>query len=495
MNIIKRLLMIGVLTIVLVLAACSEDTTTYLEVPRYNQVNITAGEVRGSIQLFVGAKHSDTTIRYAVTAQDVTALDAALFETSDEVIVFGEATGVLFKLVNGLADETYYNVFVSLTLNDFESETLMFTAKTVSEIETLIQGMGTEEDPFLISEAWQLAEITTGNFGYTDTAYYELVNDIDLSEYDNWVPIGKQNGANRKFNGVFNGNGHTISNLTITSTAGVEKWGLFQELNFDGLIINLKLDNVNITVDGFRVGALVGYAKGTVHQIHVTNATITQPSGEGQIGGIIGAFYDSGAISQSSFEGTVTASGRRIGGIVGAATTNSGYDRVSLTDLLFRGTVETVDSTGRQVGGILGAGTGVSVNGVIVDGDVIGVRQVGGVIGYIESAPSHTSHIRNMIFMGDKVTASGIDGNSTVGVGYILGDGSITKGEYNYELGYAHNAIEGATNNNSSRAQNGELRTQAELNTIEFYETTIPRFNFTSVWQLVDGKLSIRRIG
>lgn len=483
------------LTLILLLTACGQTKTTYVETPRYNQVNIHAGLERGSIQLFVGAKHNDTSIYYAVTHTDTKELTKEEFETSNDVITTGTATGVLFKLVEGLEDETYYNVFVSMSLNGFENETLMFTVKTVSEIETLIKGTGIEEDPFLISEAWQLAELTTGNFGYIDSAYYELVADIDLSEYDNWVPIGKQGGANKKFNGVFNGNGHTISNLTITSTAGVEKWGLFQELNFDGLILNLKLDKVNITVDGFRVGALVGYAKGTVHQIHVTNANIVQPSGEGQIGGIIGAFYDSGAMSQSSFEGNVTASGRRIGGIVGAATTNAGNDRISLSDLLFRGEVKTTDATGRQVGGILGAGTGVSVNAVVVDGNVSGVRQVGGVIGYIENNIGVPTHVRNLVFMGDKVMANGADGNGTIGVGYVIGDGSVTRGEYEYELMFAHDAVEGDLKNTSSRAQDGVLTTKAELQSVDYYKEHITRFNFDSVWSITAGVLSLRRIG
>ncbi|WP_025724489.1 hypothetical protein [Acholeplasma granularum] len=494
-KVLKRLFIIGIFTLVLVLTGCLETKTTYLETPRFNQVNIHAGLERGSIQLFVGAKNNETVINYAVTDANTKQLTKEEFETSSSVINKGNAKGVLFKLVDGLADETYYNVFVSLSLNEFESDILMFPVKTVSEIETLIKGTGTEEDPFLISEAWQLAEITTGNFGYIDTAHYQLVNDIDLSEYENWIPIGKQNGANKKFNGVFNGNGYTISNLTIKSTAGVEKWGLFQELNFDGLIINLKLDKVDITVDGFRVGALVGYAKGTIHQVHVTNANITQPSGEGQIGGIIGSFYDSGSISQSSYQGNVTASGRRVGGIVGAATTNQGYDRISLSDLLFIGEVKTVDATGRQVGGILGAGTGVSVNAVVVKGNVSGVRQIGGVLGYIENNVGVPTHVRNLVFLGDKVEAVGGDGNTTIGVGYILGDGSFTRGDYVYELGFAHDSIEGANNNSSSRAQNGTIAKLEELKTVEYYNQNIIRFNFETVWQMSNGEISLRRIG
>ena len=83
-------------------------------------------------------------------------------------------------------------------------------------------GSGTAEDPWQINTAEQLDLI------HNDlTAHYVLTEDIDLSDYENWDPIGAFQPLSDKpeeaeiphpdfaFTGTFDGNGHTISNLTI----------------------------------------------------------------------------------------------------------------------------------------------------------------------------------------------------------------------------------------------------------------------------------------
>ena len=78
-----------------------------------------------------------------------------------------------------------------------------------------------------------------------------LMNDIDLSVYPNWSPIGTLNmnwsDVSRPFSGVFDGQNHTISNLTCTSVTNGYA-GLFG--NFDGTVQNLILRDAQITVEG-----------------------------------------------------------------------------------------------------------------------------------------------------------------------------------------------------------------------------------------------------
>lgn len=69
-------------------------------------------------------------------------------------------------------------------------------------------GSGTSADPYIITTAAQLADIPT--FGMS--AFYKLENDIDLSSYGNWTPIGS---SGTPFKGVFDGNKHEITGLTI----------------------------------------------------------------------------------------------------------------------------------------------------------------------------------------------------------------------------------------------------------------------------------------
>ena len=80
-----------------------------------------------------------------------------------------------------------------------------------------------------------------------------LMNDIDLSVYPNWSPIGTLNlnwsDVSRPFSGVFDGQNHTISNLTCTSATNGYA-GLFG--NFDGTVQNLILRDAQITVVGLQ---------------------------------------------------------------------------------------------------------------------------------------------------------------------------------------------------------------------------------------------------
>ena len=45
----------------------------------------------------------------------------------------------------------------------------------------------------------------------TTGVYFEMTDNIDLSDYDNWTPIGSDR---NQFDGVFDGDGYVIDNLT-----------------------------------------------------------------------------------------------------------------------------------------------------------------------------------------------------------------------------------------------------------------------------------------
>ena len=150
-------------------------------------------------------------------------------------------------------------------------------------------GTGTPEDPYQIATAEQLDAIRN-NLG----ASYVLVNDIDLSNYGNWVPIGWSFDPNPSpgstfFYGTLDGQNHSISNLTINYDAFVadssnpcpNRLGLFYEIhdnlgNFGdgcgwvrigGIVKNLNLDNINFSTTTKplpRSGGIAGYTLGRV---------------------------------------------------------------------------------------------------------------------------------------------------------------------------------------------------------------------------------------
>lgn len=115
-------------------------------------------------------------------------------------------------------------------------------------------GEGTINNPYQIANAQQLDAVR-----YNLKSNFVLVNDIDLSEYENWVPIGgiKDVEAGDGFQGTFDGKGHTISNLkmdyTIMPTGDSHPdyyFGLFSDTTLSPGIKNVNLKNVDINISG-----------------------------------------------------------------------------------------------------------------------------------------------------------------------------------------------------------------------------------------------------
>ncbi len=129
---------------------------------------------------------------------------------------------------------------------------------------------------------------------------YILMNDIDLSSYESWEPIGI---IDEPFTGIFNGGGYSISNLTVSVTTDIRYdvkksgVGLFGQVQ-NAEISNLDMENVNICVNmpyecGYSVGAIVG--RGT--DIAVSNCSASgnidvTVGGSVYIGGLVGEAKD-----------------------------------------------------------------------------------------------------------------------------------------------------------------------------------------------------------
>ena len=157
----------------------------------------------------------------------------------------------------------------------------------------------------------------------------KLVCDIDLNN-DEWTPIG-QTGAT-KFKGVFDGQGHTISNLTIDSSAqkgGRYSSGLFGWIESHAQGITIK--NVNVdgaTVKGHHnVAVIAGYLEGdsTVENCHVSNAELTNTHANGDAcgdkTGVI-AGYVAGTVTIkdcTATDCTLEIDGRDAGQLLGAS--------------------------------------------------------------------------------------------------------------------------------------------------------------------------------
>lgn len=133
-----------------------------------------------------------------------------------------------------------------------------------------------------------------------------LDNDIDLSDID-WTPIGTES---RPYTGTFDGGTYTITGLTVNQTR--ENVGLIGCIGSDGTVKNVKLENVNITGDGYFVGGVAGTNYGTIENCSV-DGTLTNYVQ--YLGGVVGDNY--GSIIGCSSSGTITGTGPNVGGIGG----------------------------------------------------------------------------------------------------------------------------------------------------------------------------------
>ncbi len=176
-------------------------------------------------------------------------------------------------------------------------------------------GTGEPNTPYRITTPEDLNDI--GKYTEDWGSHFVLTDDINLTGYSesNFNLIGVD--WEDFFSGVFDGNGHTISNFTY-NFSGPYNMGLFRYVSGSSAQIkNLTLVDPNIDAGtGDSVGALVGRILGgaTVSNCHIQGGHVRANYGNGIIGGLAGS--NSGLISDCSAHITVTGYGNT-GGYVG----------------------------------------------------------------------------------------------------------------------------------------------------------------------------------
>lgn len=147
-----------------------------------------------------------------------------------------------------------------------------------------------------------LAELV--NNGATDINI-TLTGDINLT--GEWTPIGNYE---QKYTGTFDGNGKTITGLTIDQKE-TSFLGLIGYLGSGGKVQNLTLENVNLN-GNWNVGGVVGYNNGTVTACTASGSI----NGKERVGGIVGCNYLGTVTACYNTSSTVNGS-YLIGGVVG----------------------------------------------------------------------------------------------------------------------------------------------------------------------------------
>ncbi|WP_168118779.1 S-layer homology domain-containing protein [Paenibacillus sp. HB172176] len=250
-------------------------------------------------------------------------------------------------------------------------------------------GSGTESNPYIIMTAAQLDEVRN-DLG----AHYKLGANIDLAPYlsdggagytkwgaAGWDPIGYEefscfNDFDPEscfpkyyyFTGSFDGNGYTISHLTINRSE--EYIGLFGDSS-GAQFTNVKLEDIDVTGYSFS-GGLVGKLtdSDTIDRSYASGKV----QGMNLVGGLVGGSYGNSTVSESYTAVDVKGTGAYIGGLIGLnyANINNSYAT---------GSVEGHD----QAGGLVGLFAIGTINTSYAIGAVTGGDPSGGLVGKVMS--------------------------------------------------------------------------------------------------------------
>ena len=225
---------------------------------------------------------------------------------------------------------------------------------------------------------------------------FRLIADIDMAGVG-WEPIGSRAAP---FRGIFDGNGHTISNLYINMPVR-DYVGLF---GFSaGLIRNINMHGTNATGQN-NVGSLVGFSSGDIEDVSITGARIRAINNAGGlVGASNGGIINNAAVSNSP---SITSLGGTAGGLAGqklrgtisnSYTVNidevrtlnvgghvggiAGLTSQSVIEHSFSSDIANLGRGNTEVGGLVGFHNFSTIRLSYTTNDVAGVENTGGLVG------------------------------------------------------------------------------------------------------------------
>ena len=246
-----------------------------------------------------------------------------------------------------------------------------------------------------------IAELVNG--GKTDINI-TLDTNIDLTGKD-WTPIGTS--FRNKYTGTFDGGGHTIKGLTVTTND--QFVGLFGSIGYAGTVKNVMMEDVQITSNRSLdfAGGVAGYSDGTIENCSVSGSV----SGTVYVGGVVGAQWEgsiTGCSSSATVKGTV-----EVGGVAGETNSSA-----TLTACYATGNVTIEINPRKNIAGgsLVGMNAGSSVLACYATGNVA-------------STGSSTGKVYIGGFLGGNyatVTACYWKNNHEQGIGYNK-EGTVTE--------------------------------------------------------------------
>lgn len=306
-----------------------------------------------------------------------------------------------------------------------------------------LSGSGTEEDPYLIVRAkdyFALRDLC--NAAATTGVHFKLMKDIDLdyhkddANYDAAtnvsysVIIGTAASKTEAlaYTGTFDGNGHTISNLS-SSTGPTIGSGLFSYTN--GATIK-NVNFVNPTIKNTQSKGLLGVVTGSTTGVTIENVNVIggMINGKNEVGSLVGS-AKSGNVTITNCTSSASVTGSdSVGGLVGGAgyannTLSGTAATISITDSTFTGTVNSASASNGGVGGILGSAgmvDSVTLNSCVNAGTIAANAGVG--VGGIFGMNADLTASHNSTISIDKCKNYGLV-NGVDSVGGVVGLGNL----------------------------------------------------------------------
>jgi len=253
----------------------------------------------------------------------------------------------------------------------------------------LLIGDGTEANPFRIYNETTLKKVGTDIDGWSLDKHYLQIQNITLTMpsagQGNWTAIGS---ISNRFNGVYDGGGFTILNLTINTHE--DNQGMFSFIENAGVVKNLGLIDNRIS-GGNYTGNIAGYNTGTIQNCFMTGTI----NGRNYTGGIVG--YNGSMVQNCYVTGNISGNAYS-GGLVG-----ENYGMVQ--NCYATG---STNGSGYYVGGVVGYNEGMIQNCYAMNSVNSNTQYVGGITGYSNDT------IQNCVALNSLITTSG-SSNSSIG--------------------------------------------------------------------------------
>ena len=244
------------------------------------------------------------------------------------------------------------------------------------------------------------------NGGKTDINI-TLDKDIDLTGKE-WTPIGT--GYSNKYTGTFDGGGHTIKGLTVTTND--QFVGLFGSIGYAGTVKNVMMEDVQITSNrssGFA-GGVAGYSDGTIENCSVSGSV----SGTVYVGGVVGAQLEgsiTGCSSSATVKGMVD-----VGGVAGQTNSSA-----TLTACYATGNVTIEINPAKNIAGGSLVGMNAGSRGLLACYATGNVTSTGSSTGYVHIGGFLGNNYANVM------TACYWKNNHEQGIGYNKKSTEATK--------------------------------------------------------------------